>query len=74
MVRGVKGIHHVAISVPDLAAAEAFYAGTLGFEVADREGNVQSTHGRDPFGNVIDVQQLEPGLDGHVGRLPRWRS
>ena len=35
MLEGIKGIHHIAISVPDLAQARAFYCGVLGFEVAE---------------------------------------
>lgn len=36
---GFKGIHHVAVSVPSLAEARAFYVDRLGFEVAD-EGHI----------------------------------
>lgn len=36
MIKGINGIHHIAVSVPDLAAAEAFYCGVIGFEVKDR--------------------------------------
>ncbi len=32
----IVGIHHVAISVPDLERGLAFYRDTLGFEVAER--------------------------------------
>jgi catechol 2,3-dioxygenase-like lactoylglutathione lyase family enzyme len=163
MIRGVKGIHHIALSVPDLEAAERFYAGVLGFEVAERydfeaspegdvilglengaarsvmlnagnlylevfefatpepkpqrdrpvcdhgythialevddiegvytvlaeagvrwhcppsiasdpDGGVINTYGRDPFGNVIELQQVTAGLEWHVDRLPRWKS
>lgn len=32
---GFKGIHHIAISVPSLSDAKAFYVDNLGFTVAD---------------------------------------
>jgi catechol 2,3-dioxygenase-like lactoylglutathione lyase family enzyme len=35
MLKGIKGIHHLAISVPSLAEARAFYCDVLGFEVAE---------------------------------------
>ncbi|MEM1434153.1 MAG: VOC family protein [Pseudomonadota bacterium] len=34
----IVGLHHVAISTPDLEAAVAFYSGLLGFEVVQRSG------------------------------------
>ncbi len=34
----IIGLHHVAISTPDLEAAIAFYSGLLGFEVVQRSG------------------------------------
>ena len=164
MLKGVKGIHHFAISVPSLAEAKDFYCGVLGFEVAEefdfgpdaesdavtgvpgasadvvmlRAGNAhveifeyknsgvaeqaadrpvcdhgfthfslevdgdihevyesleaagvrwhspvvgsleeegyQVTYGRDPFGNVLEIQKLSTGNPGHVGNLPRWKS
>jgi catechol 2,3-dioxygenase-like lactoylglutathione lyase family enzyme len=164
MIEGVKGIHHLALSVPDLDRARAFYCDLLGFEVAEafefgpdaeseavtrvpgaaarvlmiRAGNVhlelfeytnqgvatqaedrpvcdhgythfalevdgdidavyetlaeagvewhapllgdlavegyRVTYGRDPFGNVIEIQKLAPDNPGHVNRLPRWRA
>lgn len=162
MLKGIKGIHHLAISVPDLDKAHAFYCGVLGFEVAEafdfgpdedservtrvkgaaadvmmlRAGNVhveifeyknegvkeqenerpvcdhgfthfalevegdidqvyealenagvswhsplvgrldedgyRVTYGRDPFGNVIEIQKLSTSNPGHISRLPRW--
>jgi catechol 2,3-dioxygenase-like lactoylglutathione lyase family enzyme len=36
MMAGIKGIHHVALSVPDLEVAKSFYCDVLGFELADR--------------------------------------
>lgn len=164
MLKGIKGIHHVAISVPNLKQARAFYCGVLGFEVAEefdfgpdeesdrvtrvkgasanvlmlRAGNMhievfeftnsdvksQSydrpvcdhgythfalevdgdieevyatlaeagvrwhspvvgrldeegysvTYGRDPFGNVIEIQKLSEENPGHVKFLPRWQA
>ena len=34
---GFKGIHHIAISVPSLKDAKAFYVDKLGFTVADED-------------------------------------
>lgn len=34
----IIGLHHVAISTPDLDSAIAFYSGLLGFEVVQRSG------------------------------------
>ena len=163
MLTGIKGIHHVAISVPDLDRARDFYCGVLGFEVAEEfafgpdeeservtgvkgaaadvimlragnmhveifeyrnegvqpqdrrrpvcdhgfthfalevDGDIQEvydaleqagvewhapvigdldeagyvvTYGRDPFGNVIEIQKLADSNPGHVRHLPRWR-
>lgn len=162
MLKGIKGIHHLAISVPDLGAARAFYCDVLGFEVAEEfsfspsefgdqvtgvkdaaadammlragnthlevfqfknpgvvaqasdrpvcdhgythfalevDGDIQEvyetleqhgvrwhspvvddlggdgfavTYGRDPFGNVIEIQKLTERNPGHVCNLPRW--
>ena len=159
MIEGVNGVHHVAVSVPDLEAAEDFYVNLLGlekvvrwdFEASDvgdrvtglkeaaaktlmiRAGNlylelfeytspaprlqgmnrpvcdhgythiafdvdescieqvseawekagiawhhpltrdtdegVTMTYGRDPFGNVIEIQALADGVAFHAGRL-----
>ncbi len=33
---GFKGIHHIAISVPSLEEAKAFYVDTLGFDIVDQ--------------------------------------
>ena len=163
MLKGIKGIHHLAISVPNLAEARAFYCGVLGFEVAEefdfgpdeesekitrvkgaaadvmmlRAGNMhvevfefknesvkpqppdrpvcdhgythfaldvdgdidevyseleragvtwhspvvgsleeegyQVTYGRDPFGNVIEIQKLSTKNPGHFNYLPNWK-
>jgi glyoxylase I family protein len=32
MIKGIRGLHHVAITVPDLKRAMQFYCGALGFE------------------------------------------
>ncbi len=164
MMKGIKGIHHVAMSVPDLDRAEAFYCGVLGFEIADRfsfgpspesdevtgvrdaaakvimlragnmhleifeyhnpgvgeqsgrrpvcdhgythlalevDGDIQQvyrtlaeagvkwhapvlddlegegyavTYGRDPFGNVLEIQKLSNGNPAHISHLPHWKA
>ncbi|WP_435211511.1 VOC family protein [Luminiphilus sp. nBUS_16] len=33
---GFKGVHHIAMSVPSLAAAKSFYVDKLGFSIADQ--------------------------------------
>lgn len=163
MFKGIKGIHHLAISVPSLDEARAFYCDVLGFEVAEefdfgpdaeservtrvkaaaadvmmlRAGNVhveifeyrndgvnsqpgdrpvcdhgfthfalevdgdidevfagleaagvewhsplvgtldeegyRVTYGRDPFGNVIEIQKLSTRNPGHISYLPHWK-
>ncbi len=163
MMKGVKGIHHLAISVPSLDEARAFYCGVVGFEVAEefdfgpdeeservtqvkgaaadvmmlRAGNVhieifefkndgvtgqpedrpvcdhgythfalevdgdidelyeelekagvkwhsplagdldvegyRVTYGRDPFGNVIEIQKLSTKNPAHISYLPNWK-
>jgi len=163
MIKGIKGIHHLAISVPDLEKAREFYCGVLGFEVAEefdfgpdeegdkvtqvqgaaadvmmlRAGNMhveifefknegvneqpahrpvcdhgythfalevdgdidevydelekagvswhsplvgrldeegyRVTYGRDPFGNVIEIQKLSTKNPGHISYLPHWK-
>lgn len=164
MLKGIKGIHHIAISVPSLSQARAFYCGVLGFEVAEEfdfgpdeesdrvtqvkgasanvlmlragnmhveifeftntdvapqsddrpvcdhgythfslevDGDIEAvyaaleaagvrwhspvvgdldeegyavTYGRDPFGNVIEIQKLAETNPGHVKYLPRWQA
>lgn len=164
MLKGIKGIHHVAISVPDLDKARQFYCGVLGFEIAEefnfgpdeesdrvtgvkgaqadvmmlRAGNTHVeifeyrnegvnpqaemrpvcdhgythfalevdgdirevyeylqkagvewhspvvgdlaeegyavTYGRDPFGNVIEIQKLADENPGHIRHLPHWKQ
>ena len=163
MLNGIKGIHHIAISVPDLEKARDFYCGVLGFDVAEKfdfgpdeeservtrvkgaaadvlmlragnvhveifeyrndgvapqppdrpvcdhgfthfalevDGDIQAvydeleragvewhspvvgdldelgylvTYGRDPFGNVIEIQKLSKTNPGHVSYLPHWK-
>jgi catechol 2,3-dioxygenase-like lactoylglutathione lyase family enzyme len=163
MLKGIKGIHHLAISVPDIEQARQFYCGVLGFELAEafnfgpdeesdlvtqvenaaadvlmlRAGNVhlevfafkndgvneqppnrpvcdhgythfalevdgdidavyehlansgvswhaplvgnldedgyRVTYGRDPFGNVIEIQKLSTTNPGHISYLQHWK-
>ena len=163
MIKGIKGIHHTAISVPSLAAAEEFYCNRLGlrkvlrwdveasedidqivglkdtaaktlmvdagntyleifefsspvagvqdnrpvcdhgfthigFDVDPEEidnvyhemeaagvqwhcgltgspedgGSTRMTYGRDPFGNVIEIQALRADADFHINKLSGW--
>lgn len=162
-MRGVNGIHHIGMSVPDIEAAQQFYCGVLGFIVAARydfepskrgdlvlrlekaaaksvmleAGNIyleifefvsprpeqlrserpvnnlgfthiafevddieavyarlgaagvqwhcpiqeyhddddwfQNAYGRDPFGNVIEVQQINKSNTWRITNLPRWK-
>ena len=164
MLNGISGIHHVAISVPDIEAAKNFYCGVLGFELADEfsfapteigdqitgvkdaaadvimlragnlhleifeyknpgvghqeagrpvcdhgythlalevDGDIQEvydtlekngvnwhapllddldgegyavTYGRDPFGNVIEIQKLSRENPAYISHLPRWKA
>ena len=162
MLKGIGGIHHVGLSVPDLDAARDFYCGVLGMEpttpydfppsargdailnlegasarsVLLRAGNAYlelfeftspqpaeqespprvcdlgfthlafevdreaietvygeleaagvrwhaplstdedgftNTYGRDPFGNVIEIQSVPVEGEFGVGQLPRWK-
>ena len=163
MLKGIKGIHHLAISVPNLQSARDFYCGVLGFEVAEEfdfgpdeeservtrvkgaaadvmmlragnvhveifefkndgvnqqdsdrpvcdhgfthfalevDGDIQAvyesleqagvqwhspvvgdlevegysvTYGRDPFGNVIEIQKLAESNPGHIRNLQNWK-
>ncbi|MCG8369448.1 MAG: VOC family protein [Proteobacteria bacterium] len=163
MISGICGINHIALSVDDLAKAEAFYVDAIGFDLVERyafepdaltdrvsglencsaqalliaAGNIYleifeftspipaavdgdrpvcdfgythialdvdpesvdtvyreleqagvrwhhpptgdmgdglvMTYGRDPFGNVIELQALDPSGTVHCQRLPHWR-
>jgi glyoxylase I family protein len=55
---GFKGIHHIAISVPSLSDARAFYVGKLGFELCDESHLAASEEGD-------KVTQLE-NADSHA--------
>jgi len=165
MIKGIKGIHHTAISVPSLNAAEEFYCNRLGLrkvlrwdfdtsEIGDQitgvknaaaktimvdagntyleifeftspqaraqgdrpvcdhgythiafdvdmaeienvyreleaagvkwhcglsgspedDGSMRMTYGRDPFGNVIEIQALKPDNECHIDRLVGWQQ
>ncbi len=165
MIKGLRGIHHTAISVPSLAAAEEFYCNRLGlrkvlrwdveaseaidqivglkntvaktlmvdagntfleifefsspaargqdnrpvcdhgfthiaFDVDPKEienvyhaleaagvqwhceltgspegdGTARMTYGRDPFGNVIEIQALRTDADFHINKLSGWST
>lgn len=36
MIKGIRGIHHLAVSVPDLEEAQRFYCDVLGMRLAER--------------------------------------
>ena len=38
----------------------------------DEEG-YRVTYGRDPFGNVIEIQKLSTKNPGHISYLPNWK-
>ncbi len=38
----------------------------------DEEG-YRVTYGRDPFGNVIEIQKLSTSNPGHISYLPHWK-
>ena len=74
MLKGIKGIHHLAISVPDLRKARAFYCGVLGFEVAeefDFGPDEESDHVTQVKGAAadaqIEVQEQITGLEKKIG-------
>lgn len=55
MLTGVNGIHHIALSVPDLAVARNFYVDLLGFEVVGEMSWDQSMSvGKDGPASAID--------------------
>ena len=60
----IVGIHHVAVSVPDLAAGLAFYSGLLGFEAVERA---------EIDGRSRDVDRAI-GLDGVEARMAMLRA
>jgi glyoxylase I family protein len=55
MLNGVNGIHHIALSVPDLTVARNFYVDLLGFEVVGEMSWDQSDSvGKDGPASAID--------------------
>jgi glyoxylase I family protein len=42
-------------------------------EETDEGEHIMMTYGRDPFGNVIEIQALQEDSGTHVSRLPRWK-
>ena len=80
----VLGLYEVAIKVSDLARAEAFYCGTLGFEVGLRDAKRPWLFLRAGAGMVVLQEQLglipkqhfaftasEPGISRAVESLSR---
>jgi len=53
MTGGIKGIHHIALSVPNLEEARAFYVGVLGFKEGV-QGNWKK--GNDIVDAVMDLK------------------
>jgi catechol 2,3-dioxygenase-like lactoylglutathione lyase family enzyme len=55
MISGVNGVHHIALSVPDLAVARRFYVDLLGFEVVwEASWDASFSNGNEVAGSVID--------------------
>lgn len=66
----IPGANHIALSVPDMDRAIAFYGELLGFEKVADAGmefhsepqetglpGVRTVYGRDPFGNVVELEE-----------------
>jgi len=79
--RGIVGLNHVAISVPDLDKAVAFYTKTMGFPEAFRstnaQGEVQLVYVQISENTFIELQpanpQRPPGINHfglHVENMP----
>ena len=79
--RGIVGLNHVAISVPDLDKAVAFYTKTMGFPEAFRstnaQGEVQLVYVQISQNTFIELQpanpQRPPGINHfglHVENMP----
>ena len=55
----INAIHHVAISTGDMERSLRFYRDLLGLEVGWELGrSVKTTYGRDPDGNVVELQEI----------------
>ena len=57
----IKGIHHIAIGVPDMAAGLAFYTEAFGFEVLQRQTIVNAP--------LADQAIGLPGVDADMAML-----
>ncbi len=57
----IKGIHHIAIGVPDMAAGLAFYTRAFGFEVLQRQAIVNAP--------LADQAIGLPGVDADMAML-----
>ena len=79
--RGIVGLNHVAISVPDIDKAVAFYTKTMGFPEAFRsvnaQGEVQLVYVQISQNTFIELQpanaQRPPGINHfglHVENMP----
>jgi len=69
----IKGIHHIAIGVPDIEAAIAFYCDTLGFSV-DWRSDVAADN--DKAGAAVGLPGLEAKmamLKGSGARIELWQ-
>jgi catechol 2,3-dioxygenase-like lactoylglutathione lyase family enzyme len=64
------GYTHIALDVSDLASVHArLSAAGMDFHTDPLSGyGVTTTYGRDPFGNVIELQEIHE--DEHVKRVP----
>ncbi|GHF67282.1 glyoxalase [Streptomyces mashuensis] len=66
-VPGVRAVHHVAFTVPDLDEAVAFFTGVLGAETAYRTGPVADP---DPHGDWMRRQLgVHPRSTAHIAML-----
>jgi catechol 2,3-dioxygenase-like lactoylglutathione lyase family enzyme len=68
-----RGYTHFAVDVTDIDADyERLSAAGMVFTrtVPDENGGVRSLYGKDPDGNIIEIQQLAPGHVSHFEHLP----
>jgi len=67
------GYTHFAVDVTDIETdyKRLIEAGmTFAAKVPDDFGGIRALYGKDPDGNIIEIQQLAPGHDADIHRLP----